>query len=73
MFRAGSGETRAGLFYLRESSQKFLPWLKGTFRMLVLAVLFVNAFVNFDFELLPLATAQRRLDGQPAEGWSWPA
>jgi hypothetical protein len=36
--------------------------LKETFRMLVLAALFANALVDFDFELLPLAMMQRRLD-----------
>jgi hypothetical protein len=29
-----------------------------------------SALVIFDFELLPLVTTQRRLDGQPAEDWS---
>jgi hypothetical protein len=40
---------------------KVLARLKGTSRMLVLATLFANALVNFDFE--------RRLDGRPAHLW----
>jgi hypothetical protein len=30
----------------------------------------VDVLVDFIFELLPLVTLQRWLDGQPAEDWS---
>jgi hypothetical protein len=72
MFRASLDETRAGLYLPSRVFAKVLPWLRRTFRTLVLDALFANALVNFDFELLPLATVQHRLDGQPVEGRSRP-
>jgi hypothetical protein len=52
MSRAGSGETGASAFSLRELSQKTLQWLRRASRPLALATSFANALANFDFELL---------------------
>jgi hypothetical protein len=40
------------------------------FIMPVPAAPLVDVLVDFIFELLPLVTLQRRLDGQPVEDWS---
>jgi hypothetical protein len=47
------------------------PQPKETLRTPVPAALLVDVLVDFVFELLPLVTMQRRLNGQPAEDWSW--